>query len=229
MRLYFCDRKIVLRFHNEGTRFIRDYSTNTTSAPQNAFIDGKGRIVAFFDQHRVSEDEMLVVMERRFVDKLQQHLSHYLYISDTKIDPADEMRVYWDLDGDAEPEGGILIPQKAGRLWLTSEKTDDADVADEDMTRLRIRNEIPWQGIDFSDEMVLSVADEERISYLKGCYLGQEIVARVHYRGKPPQKLVTKMLRDLPKERRKEMTSLVTDHASGEIMGFVFDKVDTKE
>ena len=40
--------------------------------------------------------------------------------------------------------------------------------------------------------MLLNVADEAWVSYTKGCYLGQEIVARVHFRSKPPKKLVVR-------------------------------------
>jgi folate-binding protein YgfZ len=87
-------------------------------------------------------------------------------------------------------------------------------------------NEIPWQGVDFDEEMILCVADEERISYLKGCYLGQEVVARVHYKGRPPKKLVVKMLRDCTADQRKSITSRVTHPATGEVTGFVFEKMN---
>lgn len=224
MRLYLCDQKIILRFYNQGSRFVRDYSTNITSAPRNAFINEKGRIVAVFDQRRVSDDEMWVVMERRFVGRLEKHLLKYLFISDTKMEPLEKLRVYWDLEGEAEgQEEDIFIPQKAGRLWLTASKAV-SNVSAEEMTRFRTKNGIPWQGVDFDEEMILNIDEEDRISYLKGCYLGQEVVARVHYKGRPPKKITVKMLRDCPAEQRREMTSRVTDTASGEIVGFVFDK-----
>ena len=224
MRLYHCDQKIVLRFYNQGVRFLKDYSTNVLKEPRNAFVDTKGRIVAVFDQHKVNEDEMWVVVERRCVDRLLKHLFKYLYITDTKAVPQPKMRVYWDLDGDAEPpEGAVLIPQRVGQLWLTPAKLP-TNVSRAEMTKFRVLNEIPWQGVDFDDEMILCVTDEERVSYFKGCYLGQEVVARVHYKGRPPKKLVVKMLRDCTVEQRKAMTSRVTDPSSGEIIGFVFDK-----
>ena len=65
MRLYRCDQKIVLSFHDQGAAFMKDYSTNIVKAPRNAFIDTKGRIVAVFDQHKVSDDEVWAVMEDR--------------------------------------------------------------------------------------------------------------------------------------------------------------------
>ncbi|HVR30324.1 MAG TPA: hypothetical protein VMS86_12410 [Thermoanaerobaculia bacterium] len=42
-------------------------------------------------------------------------------------------------------------------------------------------------GIDFGEETVANETGlvEDAIDFTKGCYLGQEIVARIHYRGKP--------------------------------------------
>ena len=224
MRLYHCDRKILLRFRNQGVKFIKDFSTNVIKAPRNAFVDVKGRIVAVFDQHKISEDEMWVVVEKPFVERLNKHLFKYLYITDTKVEPLGSVRIYWDLDNEVEiPEGGVVIPQRVGRLLLTLTEMK-TNVTRDEMTKFRVVNEIPWQGVDFDEEMVLCVADEELISYLKGCYLGQEVVARVHYKGRPPKKLVVKMLRDCTSEQRKSMTSRITHPATGEVTGFVFEK-----
>ena len=223
MRLYRCDQKIVLSFHNQGAAFMKDYSTNIVKAPHSAFIDTKGRIVAVFDQHKVSDDEVWAVMERKFVERLKAHLFKYLYITDTKAEPLEKVYVYWDLDNEAEGEAGdIFIPQRAGRLWLTPAVLK-TDVSETDMRRFRVMNDIPWQGIDFDEEMVLCV-DEELVSHLKGCYLGQEVVARVHYKGRAPKKLVVKRLRDCTPEQRGQMTSRVVLPSSGEETGFVFDK-----
>jgi tRNA-modifying protein YgfZ len=215
---------MLLRFRNQAARFVKDYATNTVKAPRSAFVDAKGRIVAMFDQHKVSDDEMWVIIEGRFRDRLMDHLYKYLYITDTKAEPDPKMNIYWDLDGDGEPpEDAVVIPQWAGKMWLTAAKLP-ADVSKADMTLFRVVNGIPWQGEDYDQEMLLTVADEEVVSYLKGCYLGQETVARVHYRGRPPKKLVVKMLRDCTPEQRPLMTSRVTHPATGEITGFVFDK-----
>ena len=227
MRLYLCDQKILLRFHHQGPAFIKAYTTNTVTSPRNAFVDTKGRIVAVFDQHQVSEDEIWVVMEKQCLDRLMKHLSKFIDIADVKVTPDEKMLIYWDLGGGDKlggpAEQSIFIPQLAGRLWLTT-STQVPNVSVEEMTLFRIENNIPWQGVDFDDEPLLCVGDEEYVSYLKGCYLGQEMIARVHYRGKPPRKLNVKLLRDCSGEQRKIMTSQVIDPGTGETIGFVFDK-----
>jgi folate-binding protein YgfZ len=50
---------------------------------------------------------------------------------------------------------------------------------------LRVEAGVPRYGVDASDaNVVLEVVDEaEAVSYTKGCYAGQEIIARIHWRG----------------------------------------------
>ena len=39
--------------------------------------------------------------------------------------------------------------------------------------------------VDDDEELLLNIFPDGYVSYTKGCYLGQEIIARVHYRAKP--------------------------------------------
>ncbi len=56
---------------------------------------------------------------------------------------------------------------------------------------LRVEAGVPRYGSDASDaNVVLEVVDEsEAVSYTKGCYVGQEIIARIHWRGHVAKKL----------------------------------------
>ena len=56
---------------------------------------------------------------------------------------------------------------------------------------LRVEAGIPRYGVDASDaNVVLEVVDEaEAVSYTKGCYAGQEIIARIHWRGHVAKRL----------------------------------------
>ena len=49
---------------------------------------------------------------------------------------------------------------------------------------LRLETGIPLFGIDFDEKTVLSEVGEEAISYEKGCYTGQEVIARIKNIGK---------------------------------------------
>ncbi len=56
---------------------------------------------------------------------------------------------------------------------------------------LRVEAGVPRYGVDASDaNVVLEVVDEaEAVSYTKGCYAGQEITARIHWRGHVAKRL----------------------------------------
>lgn len=225
MRIFACKNKLVLRFRHGATQFIHDYSTNALKYPQNAFVDTRGKIVAFFDQHVFSDKEVWVVMESAFVPRLMEHLKKYLFITDTKITRIAALNVYWDMDNEAQWEhGGVTIPQRSGQLWL-SPFIFSSTLSETQFKQFRVSHGLPFQGVDFDEEMILNVAGDERISYKKGCFLGQEIIARVHYRGAPPRKMVVKLEKHCTQEQRQAMTSRVIDPASGEYFGFVFESV----
>lgn len=92
--------------------------------------------------------------------------------------------------------------QRAGRmgaeawmLWVSasiagplSEQLEEVPgvepVGSEALEILRVEAGIPRFGRDFGPEnFPQETGAEEAVSYTKGCYLGQEVVARIHYRG----------------------------------------------
>ncbi len=54
----------------------------------------------------------------------------------------------------------------------------------------RLEAAIPREGVDVTDANILLEAGYDKaVSFTKGCYLGQEIIARIHYRGQPARQL----------------------------------------
>jgi folate-binding protein YgfZ len=64
-------------------------------------------------------------------------------------------------------------------------------VAEEAAECLRIERGRPRYGVDLDDSVIPQEAglNERAVSFTKGCYVGQETVARLHYRGKPNRHL----------------------------------------
>ena len=56
---------------------------------------------------------------------------------------------------------------------------------------MRVERGRPRYGIDLDDGVIPQEAglNERAVSFTKGCYVGQETVARLHYRGKPNRHL----------------------------------------
>jgi folate-binding protein YgfZ len=54
----------------------------------------------------------------------------------------------------------------------------------------RIEAGVPREGVDAGEDYIILESElEAAVSYTKGCYLGQEIIARIHWRGEPAKRL----------------------------------------
>ena len=65
------------------------------------------------------------------------------------------------------------------------------EVAEEAVECLRVEGGRPRYGIDLDDTVIPEEAglNERAVSFSKGCYVGQETVARLHWRGRPNRQL----------------------------------------
>jgi len=54
----------------------------------------------------------------------------------------------------------------------------------------RIESGVPREGADAGENYIILESElESAVSYTKGCYLGQEVIARIHWRGQPAKRL----------------------------------------
>jgi folate-binding protein YgfZ len=83
-----------------------------------------------------------------------------------------------DLIGDAEEAAALRAALEAGGATAVSEPAVEA---------LRVERGRPRYGVDLDDTVIPQEAglNDRAVSFTKGCYVGQETVARLFYRGKP--------------------------------------------
>jgi tRNA-modifying protein YgfZ len=74
-----------------------------------------------------------------------------------------------------------------GAVQLGLRNLGARDVAEEAVECLRVEAGRPRYGIDLDETVIPEEAglNERAVSFTKGCYVGQETVARLHWRGKP--------------------------------------------
>jgi folate-binding protein YgfZ len=82
----------------------------------------------------------------------------------------------------ADVDGLRLALSDAGAVRLSSDAVAEC---------LRVERGRPRFGLDLDDTVIPQEAglNERAVSFTKGCYVGQETVARLHYRGKPNRHL----------------------------------------
>ncbi|MFN2596568.1 MAG: aminomethyltransferase family protein [Pyrinomonadaceae bacterium] len=78
----------------------------------------------------------------------------------------------------------------ARELWEAIAHAGALPVGYDALEVLRVEAGVPRYGVDVTDANVVSEAGlDEAVSYTKGCYVGQEIIARIHWRGHVAKRL----------------------------------------
>jgi folate-binding protein YgfZ len=90
----------------------------------------------------------------------------------------------------AEGELGLYVATDQG-VDVVGERPDLPEAPAEVAECLRIEAGRPRLGFELGDDVIPQEAalNERAISFTKGCYVGQETVARLHYKGKPNRHL----------------------------------------
>jgi folate-binding protein YgfZ len=119
----------------------------------------------------------------------------------------------------------LLIPSE--RLGTVAERLSKSGAQPAGMQAyevVRVENRVPRYGIDMDEQTIPLEANLQRaISFTKGCYLGQEVIARATYRGHVNRLLCGLMIDgELPLPR----TTLLRD---GRAVGFTTSAVRTFE
>lgn len=197
----------VFSIKGNALGFLNGITSNALDAPLNAFLNQHGRIIATVRQQKINDDEFLISVPAIAVENLLRHLERYVKLSRVTVSPS-QQEAYLNL------ENGKTV-------WLLG--TPPNSVSDEAFKLFRLNRQIPLMGIDYqADEFILNVHEFDYTSYTKGCFLGQEPVAKVHNRSKPSRKLVVVSQDQCPPEQRDKMSSIMKDPLDGKVKGFVF-------
>jgi folate-binding protein YgfZ len=201
---YHISRPGVFRvWGSEAIAFLDGLLTNNVKKLQPgqsllaAFPTPQGRLIAVVKVHRAGEEILLETEEatrkavyahlHRFTfagdfnlrDESEQYLSVELYDFENKTAPISDFK--FSIRGRAD----YLIHAKS--LENVLHKLNEEGVLaldDQAADLLRLECGIPRFGKEIDESVVVpEIGIPEMISYTKGCYAGQEIIARIHFRG----------------------------------------------
>ncbi|HWI21539.1 MAG TPA: glycine cleavage T C-terminal barrel domain-containing protein [Baekduia sp.] len=183
-----------------------------------ALLTPKGKMLGDMRVLRVSESELLLICERAALQSIFDVIRKALLGWDARLEKRTLELGLISLIGDAsavlgihapEPEhastpfeDGFAIATETGVDLVVSAASTPALVerlvaagatplADADAEVLRVERGRPRYGIDLDDSVIPQEAglNERAVSFTKGCYVGQETVARLYYKGKPNRHL----------------------------------------
>ena len=144
----------------------------------------KGRLIAPVRMWRRGPEDFLLLTEPGLGEAVRSTLLRSRFSAKCEIEPEKHTSVV--VLGDADGLPGE-IPGTAE--VLDAEVSDTA--ADEELERLRIEAGVPAWGKELDDSILPAEAglDETHVSFRKGCYPGQEPIARLRHRGKANRRL----------------------------------------
>jgi folate-binding protein YgfZ len=201
---------VVLSIRGNAAPFLNGLTTNTLEAPLNAFVNVHGRLITTCFQKQADENEFFLAVPFQAVDPLMTHLERYAKLSHTHIERT-HLKAYMDIE--------------LGHVVFNINHLPD-QIPNEEFTWYRLEQKLPLMYVDYHpDEFVLNIDPYQKfVSFTKGCFLGQEPVAKVHNRAKPSKLLLVKFEDECTPEEQNEMTSKAKDPHTGRTKGFVFVK-----
>jgi tRNA-modifying protein YgfZ len=137
-------------------------------------LTAKARVIAPLRVVRRADDEYLLSTEPELGERVRTELVRARFAAKAEIEP-EQHEAWFVLDGDE-----VLDERPAGD-----------EVGNEEYERWRIAAGIPRWGAEIDDRVLPAEAglDETHVSFTKGCYPGQEPIARQHHRGKVNRRL----------------------------------------
>jgi len=194
----------------DAARFLQGQLSNDIErlSAQGSMLAGyhnpQGRAIALLHLVQWAADDILAVVPRELASTVSLRLSKFVLRAKVKI--ADESQS-WRIDGLVEEaESGNVPPrsvsstsvQVAANRWLLISAAESAPLSD-----YQTGGEEFWRSCEVaagqpqvynatSEEFVAQMLNLDvlnAIAFDKGCYTGQEVIARAHYRGRVKRRM----------------------------------------
>jgi folate-binding protein YgfZ len=186
----------------EAIQFLNGLITNDVAKLEEnaqmlaAFPNAQGRLIAVVRVLRKG-DKFLFETEEATHEKVFNNLFRFTFAGDFFVeDLSKNYRFFSFLNFKSQILDSICFQTNFGMdcfvlnapsdVFLFEELQDQKaiEISDELYEVLRVEQGIPLYGVDIDETTIVpEIGLPEVISYNKGCYIGQEIIARIHFRG----------------------------------------------
>jgi folate-binding protein YgfZ len=202
-------RGLIAVWGKEAVQFLDGLISNDMKTLEDgdqmlaAFPNAQGRLLAVVRVRRMG-DRFLFDTEEATREKVLQNLFRFTFAGDFFVGDTSDIFRYFEVFGPhtkfAIPEGFVFQGASSTGYFVPMGLADDfendlvkmnaVDIDDELYEILRIESGIPKYGIDMDETTIVpELGLDGLISYNKGCYIGQEIIARIHFRGHVAKRL----------------------------------------
>jgi folate-binding protein YgfZ len=157
------------------------------------YCEPKGRVLALMLVTKI-DDHYYVILSNELVDMVSNRLKIYVMRSKVEIEVLEKSRVLGLQKAEAlglETSSTLTMPVPGSNNWFAISPDNSADESSQELCDAWKASElqagISWLGSETSGQFLPQMLGFDQIgavNYRKGCYPGQEIVARTHYLGK---------------------------------------------
>lgn len=199
-------RGLIAVWGREAVQFLDGMITNDVKTLEDgrqmlaAFPNAQGRLLAVVRAAREG-DRFLIETEEATREKLYQNLFKFTFAGDFFVEDLSGEYRFFELFGRnvepsvvSAPETQIFTAGRSPVVGIRAEgvaefqkdmvAADAVEIEDELYETLRIERGNPKCGVEWDETTVVpELGLDGMISYNKGCYIGQEIIARIHFRG----------------------------------------------
>ncbi|MGB2752634.1 MAG: glycine cleavage T C-terminal barrel domain-containing protein [Pyrinomonadaceae bacterium] len=232
-------RGLIAVWGKEAVQFLDGLISNDMKTLEDgqqmlaAFPNAQGRLLAVVRVLRQG-DKYLFETEDATREKVYQNLFRFTFAGDFFVEDLSEQYRYFEMFGD-EPVtsggGGIFykstasansfMPIDSGEtLRHALEGAGSIEISEELYETLRIESGTPKYGVDMDETTIVpELGIDSLISYNKGCYIGQEIIARIHFRGHVAKRLTGVVLSEPPASAGGQLVGTELATADGKNAG----------
>jgi len=168
----------------------------------------EGRVIAVLRLAAPDADTVLAILPRELVDTVCERLRKFVLRAKTQLTNATD---HWQLTGfiassspGSGPPAGALAWPGSGTRWVRIDaRTGNSTAAPPEASATLLEGSTAFRGADIADGLpqVYAATSEHFVSQMlnldalgaiafdKGCYTGQEVIARAHYRGRVKRRL----------------------------------------
>jgi len=180
------DRTLLRLSGSDAQDFLQGLITNDVTGAQNglvyaALLTPQGKYIADFFV-LAHGDGLLIDVATSHSPLLAQRLAMYRLRADVQID---ESPLKVSRGTGPAPDSALQDPRHPALGWRHYSDNDSADTDTTDWDALRVAHVIPETGIELTPDTYILEAGFERLNgvdFRKGCYVGQEIAARMKHK-----------------------------------------------
>ena len=190
----------------DGALFLQGQLSNDMAhlASEHSVLAGyhnpQGRTIAVLQLVRTAPEEILALLPRELAAAVAVKLARFILRAKVSIsDVSQSLSVFGVIAGEALPRAAaaatlVRVAAESGRWFCIQDAAaDEPPLSDRQLwRRLDIAAGLPQVYAATSEEFVAQMLNLDAlgaIAFDKGCYTGQEVIARAHYRGRVKRRM----------------------------------------